>query len=122
MTDLCPCMQGEPFDNCCGPLLSGEKSAATAAQLMRSRYTAFARGDRDYLIRSWHRSTRPKPLRLDPDQRWLRLEIVGTTGGGLLEAEGTVEFRAHYEQNGRRDVLHQNSNFVKQDGRWVYLE
>ena len=89
---------------------------------MRSRYSAFAVGDAAYLLRSWHPSTRPDVMRLDPAQHWERLEIIATTGGGLLDAEGTVEFRAHYRIGTRRAVLHERSRFVRYDGRWTYLD
>ena len=77
-SQLCPCKRGELFGACCGPLLAGERPAGSAEVLMRSRYTAFAVGDTEYLLRSWHPRTRPKTLDLDPNQRWLFLEIVRT--------------------------------------------
>ena len=89
---------------------------------MRSRYTAFAVGDEAYLLRSWHPSTRPAALSLDSAQRWERMEIVDTVAGGLLHAEGTVEFRAHYRIGGRSAVLRERSRFVRHDGQWVYLD
>lgn len=89
---------------------------------MRSRYSAFAVGDDAYLLRSWHPSTRPAVLRLDSAQQWERLEILNTVGGGLLHADGTVEFRAHYRIGTRQGVLHERSRFVRDDGRWVYLD
>jgi SEC-C motif domain protein len=89
---------------------------------MRSRYSAFARGDEEYLLRSWHPETRPKTLRLDPSQRWTRLEIITTTGGGLLHKDGTVEFRAHYTHTTHSGVLHEESHFTKVNGRWVYVD
>jgi SEC-C motif-containing protein len=61
----CPCGSGKPFDECCGPALAGVRPAADAAALMRSRYTAFARGDAAYLRVTWHPSTRPAELALD---------------------------------------------------------
>ena len=63
---------------------------------MRSRFTAFALGDADYLLKSWHPTTRPRSLQLDPDLRWYRLDIIGRSKGALLDTEGTVEFVAHY--------------------------
>ncbi|MCA1656010.1 MAG: hypothetical protein LC635_06195, partial [Pseudonocardiaceae bacterium] len=90
----CPCGTPLPYDDCCGRIHRGAASAPTAEALMRSRYSAFATNDADYLLRSWHPDTRPATLTLDPGQRWVRLEILGTTGGGLLHNEGTVEFRA----------------------------
>ncbi|SCG53670.1 SEC-C motif-containing protein [Micromonospora halophytica] len=89
---------------------------------MRSRYTAFAVGDADYLLRSWHSSTRPARLRLDPAQQWTRLEIVDTERGSLFDSEGTVTFRAHYRESGRPGTLDERSRFVREDGRWVYLD
>ena len=118
----CPCGSGLPYDDCCGPLHRGESTAATAKALMRSRFSAFAVGDADYLLRSWHSSTRPARLRLDPGLHWTRLEILGTDRGGLFDAEGTVEFRAHYREAGRPGTLEERSRFVREDGRWVYLD
>ncbi|MEU4807667.1 YchJ family metal-binding protein [Nocardia fluminea] len=118
----CPCRRGEPFDGCCGPILAGDKAAPTAETLMRSRYTAYVVGDVDYLLRSWHPDTRPTELVLDPDQRWLFLEIVGTQRGGPFDDNGTVEFIAHYRLDGIRDTMHELSTFVRVDGAWVYLD
>jgi SEC-C motif-containing protein len=101
---------------------SGAANAPTAEALMRSRYSAFAIGDPDYLLHSWHPDTRPPSLTLDPARRWVRLEILATTGGGLLQDEGTVEFRAHYLQTTHTGVLHESSRFTKVDGRWVYVD
>lgn len=89
---------------------------------MRSRFTAFALGDAAYLLRSWHSSTRPAGLDLDPGQRWTRLEVVGTDRGGLFDTAGTVEFRAHSRAGGRPGTLTERSRFVREDGRWVYLD
>jgi SEC-C motif-containing protein len=88
---------------------------------MRSRFSAFAVGDPAYLRRTWHPSTRPPLLRLDPDQRWTRLDILARSGGGLFDADGTVEFRARFTQGGRSGVLHETSRFVRADGEWLYL-
>ncbi|GAA1342631.1 YchJ family protein [Saccharothrix algeriensis] len=121
MTAACPCGLGEPYERCCGALHSGLRTAPTAESLMRSRFAAFAVSDEDYLLATWHRSTRPPRVGFDPDQRWTRLEVVDRTGGGLLETTGTVEFRAHYRWRGRRDRLHENSRFVREDGRWLYV-
>jgi SEC-C motif domain protein len=118
----CPCGTGSPFDDCCAPLHSGATTAATATALMRSRYSAFAVGDRDYLLRTWHSSTRPDELTLDPALRWERLEIVSATGGGPLHAAGTVEFLAHHRRDGSPGVLHEHSRFRREDGQWTYLD
>jgi SEC-C motif-containing protein len=89
---------------------------------MRSRYSAFALGEGEYLLATWHPDTRPRTLKLDPDVRWTGLEIVGATGGRLLDTDGTVEFRAHYRSPDGDGVQHENSRFVRKQGRWRYLD
>ncbi|MBB5912365.1 SEC-C motif-containing protein [Nocardia transvalensis] len=121
-TAPCPCRSGETFAGCCGPRLDGTGPAPTAAALMRSRFTAFAVGDAGYLLRSWHPRTRPRTLTLDPEQRWLYLEIARTERGGPFDTTGVVEFRAHYRSDGRRGVLHECSEFARVDNAWAYVE
>lgn len=116
----CPCGTGLPYAECCGPLHTGERAAGTAEQLMRSRFSAFAVGDAAYLRGTWHPSTRPV-VDLDPDVRWMHLEILAATGGPF-DAAGTVEFRAHYRAAGGRGSLHELSRFVREDGRWLYVD
>jgi SEC-C motif-containing protein len=118
----CPCGTGLPLPECCGRLHDGSATAATAEQLMRSRYSAFALGDVDYLLRTWYPTTRPSTLDLDPGVRWTGLDVLGTTAGSLLDREGTVEFRAHYVTDDRADAQHEHSRFVREGGRWRYLD
>ena len=89
---------------------------------MRSRYSAFAVGNAAYLLATWHPSTRPPTLDLDPGVRWTGLDILATTGGSLLAAEGTVEFRASYRSAGRDGAQHENSRFVRDGGQWRYVD
>lgn len=88
---------------------------------MRSRYSAFAIGDADYLLETWHPSTRPQQLELDASLRWYRLDILARSGGGPLDAAGTVEFRAHYRSPEGAGAQHERSHFVRERGRWFYL-
>jgi len=118
---LCPCGNGGSLAECCGPIVRGDRPAATAEQLMRSRFTAFAVGDVDHLQRSWAPETRPGEVTLPP-QRWTRLEIIDTLDGRELSATGIVEFRAHYELDGMAGSLHERSNFRRHEGRWVYVD
>jgi SEC-C motif domain protein len=118
----CPCGTGLPYADCCGRLHDGTATAPTAEQLMRSRYSAFAVGDSAYLLVTWHPRTRPRSLELDPQVRWTGLEVLATTGGSLLAAEGTVEFRAHHLVGGVPGVQHENSRFVRDGGQWRYLD
>lgn len=122
VTGACPCGQGLPYADCCGRLHRGEADAPTAEALMRSRYAAFAVGDADYLLRSWHTRTRPPRLFLDSAQRWTGLEVLGTEQGGLFDSAGTVEFRARYREGGRPGTMTERSRFVREEGRWVYLD
>lgn len=89
---------------------------------MRSRYAAFAVGDADYLLSTWHRSTRPKRLDLDDDITWRRLQIVDTTAGGADDTEGEVVFRAQYERDGKRQLITECSRFTRSSDRWVYVD
>jgi SEC-C motif-containing protein len=114
----CPCGTGLPYADCCGRLHDGTATAATAEQLMRSRYSAFVVGDPAYLLETWHPRTRPRTLELDPEVRWTGLEVVATTGGAMLDGEGTVEFRAHRVGG----VQHERSRFRRASGRWLYLD
>ena len=89
---------------------------------MRSRYSAFALGERGYLLATWHPRTRPAALDLDPEVRWAGLDVLATAGGSPLETEGTVEFRAHYVVDGRTGAQHERSRFLREHGRWLYLD
>ncbi|MEJ1092361.1 YchJ family protein [Microbacterium istanbulense] len=117
----CPCTSGDVYGSCCGPLLAGRR-APTAVRLMRSRYTAFALADADYLLRSWHPSTRPTSLELDEDVRWMRLDVVDHVTGGPFDDAGEVAFAAHYRHDGERGVLQERSRFVREGGAWFYLD
>ncbi|AOS63746.1 YchJ family protein [Actinoalloteichus hymeniacidonis] len=122
MSDRCPCGLGEAFADCCAPLHEGRRRAATAEQLMRSRYSAFAVGDTEYLLASWHPTTRPRELSLDPRQSWIRLDILGRTGGTPFDTEATVHFRARYRLDGERGSLTENSRFTRVDKVWLYVD
>ena len=89
---------------------------------MRSRYTAFALHDRRYLLRSWHPSTRPRRLELDDHTEWRRLVVIDTVAGSPDDETGVVEFRAIYREGGVRGELHERSRFVRDAGRWSYLD
>ena len=117
----CPCGSGRGYAECCGPLHAGAP-ALTAEALMRSRFSAFARGDAAYLTASWHPLTRPRDLDLDADVVWRRLQIVDTVAGGPGDAEGVVEFRASYRAPDGAGLLHERSHFTRVDGRWVYVD
>ena len=91
---------------------------------MRSRYSAFALGDVAYLLRTWHRSTRPPSLELDDDLRWEGLDVVARERGGPFDDDGTVEFRAHHRHRFEdgRGSQHEVGRFVREGGRWYYVD
>jgi SEC-C motif-containing protein len=116
--DPCPCGSGRVYDDCCGPLLSTERLALTAEELMRSRYSAYYYGNREHLWRTWHPRTRPSEVTLDPSTTWTGLEIVEVRDGGADDGAGIVEFVASYQGG----ALHERSRFAKRAGRWFYLD
>ncbi|MGB4136714.1 MAG: YchJ family metal-binding protein [Microbacterium sp.] len=103
---------------------SSPEEPATAEALMRSRFEAFRRADAAWLLHTWHPSTRPVELDLEDNPRWRGLQIVEAVGGAPEDEEGIVEFRATYlaEDGSGIGILHERSNFVKEDGRWLYVD
>ena len=118
----CPCCTGLPYGECCGPFIAGKYSPPTAERLMRSRYTAYVLQYSEYLLATWHPSTRPTRLVLDLDAHWSSLEILAITRGGMLDTHGTVEFRATYRRSGARLHQHENSSFVRENKTWFYVD
>jgi SEC-C motif-containing protein len=95
----------------------------TAEALMRSRFEAFRDADVEWLVASWHPSTRPAMIDLESNPRWRGLQIVDVVDGKADDAAGVVEFRATYVAGaGGVRVLHERSRFVQEDGRWYYLD
>lgn len=120
----CPCGRGGAYEDCCGPLHAGAP-APDAEALMRSRYSAYVREDADYLLRSWHASTRPGELSFDAPKAqrptWLKLDVVRHAATGADSAE--VEFVARYRIGGGSVVrMREHSRFVREDGHWFYLD
>ncbi len=87
---------------------------------MRSRYTAFVRGDTVHLLATWHASTRPASLELDAGVKWLGLDVKRHTPMDGAHAE--VEFVARSRVQGRGQRLHERSRFVREDGHWLYVD
>jgi SEC-C motif-containing protein len=116
----CPCNPGVAYADCCAPLHAG-RAAATAEALMRSRYSAYVRGDSEYLLATWHASTQPLELDLDAGTRWLGLEVKHHALTG--DDTAIVEFVARYKMGGAPAVrLHELSRFVREHGRWYYVD
>ena len=124
--DTCPCGREDtrrrvlPFSLCCEPYLIQAAHAPDAQALMRSRYSAFVRGNVAYLLATWHASTRPATLELDDRARWLGLEV--RTHRLTAQDRAEVEFVARYRVAGRAVRQHELSRFMCEDGRWVYVD
>ena len=112
----CPCGSGLAYDACCGPLHRGARQAASAVELMRSRYAAYALGEADYVFRTWHPRTRPADLSLAGGPTWTGLVIQGY-------GEDWVDFTASYvDAGGAAGALRERSRFEQRAGRWLYLD
>ncbi|WP_028536912.1 YchJ family protein [Paludibacterium yongneupense] len=121
----CPCGLGPSYEQCCGRYLASGVPAPTAEALMRSRYTAYTRADEAYLLASWHASTRPTALGLAEEGaavKWLELTVLSREAGGENDSAGTVRFVARYKAGGRACRLSETSRFVREGGRWYYLD
>lgn len=124
---LCPCQSGQEYDSCCGAIIAGRRDAPTAEALMRSRYSAFARGEVAYL----HDSLRPDQRGdHDPEatrqwserSEWLKLDILNKDAGGEHDDAGTVEFAATFRQKGMTMTHREVAEFSRLDGRWYYVD
>ncbi|MGN2242923.1 YchJ family protein [Frateuria sp. GZRR33] len=118
----CPCGNPAGYAHCCGPLHEG-RAAPTAEALMRSRYSAYVLKREDYLLATWHPSTRPAHLKLaaqQPAPSWLGLSVKRHEDGAV---EAVVEFVARLRYGGgRAQRLHEVSRFLREGGRWYYVD
>jgi SEC-C motif-containing protein len=117
----CPCGSGHTYGDCCGKWHAGlaeSLHAPTPEALMRSRYSAYVLGLIDYLLATWHPSTAPGELELPP-VKWLELEVRHAQATGDA---GVVEFVARLRENGRGARMHEISRFVRENGRWLYID
>jgi SEC-C motif-containing protein len=90
---------------------------------MRSRYSAYVVKNADYLLATWHKSTRPNEIDFSQDNtKWQKLVILHTKKGGVNDDKGRVEFNAFYVQDGEERLVHEISRFKKIAGRWFYVD
>ncbi len=117
----CPCNKNMNYDQCCKKAHQNILSVKTAETLMRSRYSAFVLHNIDYLQLSHHSNTCPSNkekkeiLQWTKSVNWIKLEVINST-------INTVEFKAYFIENGKVDVIHENSFFKKENNHWVYLK
>jgi len=125
---VCPCgrvnakQRALAYAGCCGRFVEHFDTVAApdAEHLMRSRYSAFVLARADYLLATWHNSTRPASLDFEAAAKWLGLEVREHQATGVDTAE--VVFVARYRMDGRAIRLHERSRFVREDGRWFYVD
>ncbi len=119
--EKCYCGSNKTFQNCCEPIISGIHKAQTAEILMRSRYSAYATHQADYLLATTHISQREyqskdEILNWATSNKWLKLEILNST-------ENTVEFKAHFMNNIlQKQIHHELSTFKLENGNWFYVD
>jgi SEC-C motif-containing protein len=117
----CPCNPDAAYAACCARYIEGGAIAPTAQTLMRSRYSAYVKEVAVYLLATWHASTRPADIPFDkPSPRWLGLEIRAEES--IATDHAIVEFVARLRVGGRAQRLHERSRFVREQGRWYYLD
>ncbi|MDE1485300.1 YchJ family protein [Xenorhabdus bovienii] len=128
MTKICPCGSDSLFVHCCGPYLENHHSAPDAESLMRSRYSAYATKNADYLIATWHPDCQAESWRSEIEQsfacvQWLGLNVIGTVEG-QHNNESYVEFSVCFIEQGKQDrqLIHERSRFLRIDQHWFYLD
>ncbi|MDX8382521.1 MAG: YchJ family metal-binding protein [Ghiorsea sp.] len=118
----CPCGSQQALEHCCAIYHNG-KAAPTAQALMRSRYAAYVLGLHDYIYHTWAAETRPKLDEMGGTSlHWMHLHIVSCEEGLEDDAKGEVRFVASYVSSNKGKHLEEHSRFVRQEGRWVYVD
>ncbi len=125
--DTCPCGSEKNYSDCCGPLIAGERTADTAEALLRSRYTAYARQEVDYIVDTTHPEKREADSRKTVEKwakntQWRLLQVLDVTAGGPDDNEGSVEFMADYMEKGKKRKHHEIAEFKKLDGQWFFFD
>lgn len=119
----CPCGRAATYADCCGRYHAGplHLQAPDAESLMRSRYAAYVLDRIDYLLATWHPDTRPAAIEPNPPGlKWLGLEL--RRANRIDDAHASVEFVARSKVGGRAHRLHETSRFVREAGRWYYVD
>ena len=123
MVDYCKCCSSKKFSLCCEPYLTGELLPDTPEKLMRSRYTAFSLVNIDYIQKTMQGKAivnfnKNDVLLWAQNVTFIKLEIINTSMDG--PNKGYVEFIATFIENARLSCIHENSEFIKENGAWYY--
>jgi SEC-C motif-containing protein len=122
----CYCGNNSTYQKCCEVYHKNGGKTETAQQLMRSRYSAFVLANGDYLMETHHPKTRPLKekkamVSWAKSVQWIKLEILETSKGMQNDTEGIVTFNAYFYENGKVDVIHEKSTFIKENNYWKYF-
>jgi SEC-C motif domain protein len=121
----CPCGSKQTYALCCQPLHQQKQHATEPEQLMRSRYSAFVKGEFNYLIATHHpehlQGLTAAALAQSPEVNWLGLEVVTSTKD-LSNNAAKVSFKAWYLDKGQLDAIFENSEFIFEQGQWFYSQ
>lgn len=120
---LCPCCSGKTYPLCCEPYHLWQKNAETAEILMRSRYSAYALHNAEYLIKTWHPETLPDQLSEEiSNAKWIDLYIHRSWQEENPD-EAFVLFTARYrDRGGKAKRMNEISRFIRQDQHWFYID
>ena len=126
-TDFCPCGSEKELLKCCLPLIQGKSKAETAEDLLRSRYSAFTRGDVEYILSTHHSRTRGDVKREEVEEwakgsEWLGLKILQQDKGTANDSEGTVTFHARYRAQDKVNDHYEHAQFEKENGDWRFVD
>lgn len=121
----CPCGSNKNYNECCGIYIDEHIKPETPEKLMRSRYTAYTQANIDYILKTMKA---PASNHFNAESakqwamtvQWLGLEILQTS---MFDAtKGYVEFMAHFSEQGKKDFIHEISEFHHINGQWYYVD
>jgi SEC-C motif domain protein len=123
----CPCGTKESPESCCLPVIRGKRQPATAEELLRARYTAFTRGDVDFIVDTHHTRTRSEVKREEiedwsKNSEWHGLKVVQVEAGKASDQAGTIVFCAEFTAQGKRNEHWEQALFEKEEGQWRFLD
>lgn len=126
-TQLCPCGSEVQLADCCLPYIQGKQQPKTAEELLRARYTAFTRGDIDFILNTHHSKTVGEVKRDEIEEwskgsKWLGLKILQKEAGEAGDDKGTVVFHAQYEADGKVQDHYEYAQFEKEGGQWRFYD
>ena len=123
--EVCPCNSQKSYVRCCEPYLTGKQFPDTPEALMRSRYTAYTMANIDYIKATMRGKALIGFQTMDATRwakrvHWIKLQVFHSH----IEHEhtGYVEFEAHFVDDSRLQSIHENSEFIREEGRWYYVD